>query len=90
MHLKQHCKLLCADREIEDVAHVFLKKTQLMRTEWDIGKLGVHSQSTDVLVVNAQLDESRSDCLNWRSWGKIGLRQFALFHSGMNGRSPNA
>jgi hypothetical protein len=66
-----------------------IEKTDLMRTEWHIRKLGVHSQSMHVSVVNAKLDDFGSDCLSGKSWGKIGLRQFALFHSGMNGPSPH-
>jgi hypothetical protein len=41
IHLKEHSKLLRADGTMEDVACVFVKKTQLMHSEGDIGKFGV-------------------------------------------------
>jgi hypothetical protein len=39
--LKEHSKLLRTECTMEDVACVFVKEAQFMRSEGDIGKLGV-------------------------------------------------
>jgi hypothetical protein len=85
IHLKKHNKLLRAECTMEDIACVFLKKTQLMRSEGDIGKLGVREESTDISGINTELEESCPDYLNWKNWGKIGPRKFAFFHSSILG-----